>query len=62
MSLLTLIVTVVVVGVIMWLINTYVPMEPRIKQLLNAAVIIFLVLWILFNVLGVSFPDIRIGR
>lgn len=62
MSLLTLIVTIVVVGVIMWLINTYVPMEARIKQLLNGAVIIFLVLWILFSVLGVSFPDIRIGR
>jgi len=62
MSLITLIVTLVVVGVIMWLINAYIPMEPGIKKLLNIAVIIILVLWLLtaFGLLG-SLGDIRIG-
>jgi uncharacterized membrane-anchored protein len=61
MSLLTLIVVLVVVGVVMWAINTYIPMEAGIKKLLNVAVIVALVLWLLFSVFGVSFPNIRVG-
>ena len=63
MSLITLIVTLVVVGVIMWLINAYIPMEAGIKKLLNIAVIIILVLWLLtsFGLLG-GLSDIRIGN
>ena len=61
MSLLTLIVVIVVVGVLLWCINRYVPMQAEIKNLLNIAVVIFLVLWILFSVFGSHFPDIRIG-
>jgi len=61
MSLVTLIVVCVVVGLVMWLVNAYIPMEPRIKQVLNIAVVIFLVLWILFSVTGGHFPDIRVG-
>jgi uncharacterized BrkB/YihY/UPF0761 family membrane protein len=64
MSLVTLIVVVVIVGVVMWLINAYVPMEPRIKSLLNIAVLVVLVLWILSALFGFnlqSFPDIRVG-
>lgn len=52
MSLVTLIVVLVVVGLVLWLVNTYVPMAPGVKQLLNVAVVIFLVLWILFSVFG----------
>jgi hypothetical protein len=44
MSLITLIVVLVLVGVIMWAVNTYIPMEPMIKKILNIAVIIFLLL------------------
>lgn len=62
MSLITLIVTLVFVGVVMWAINAYIPMEPGIKRILNIAVIVFLCLWLAANVLGVSFPDIRIGH
>jgi hypothetical protein len=47
MSLLELIVVFVVVGLALYLINRYIPMEPRIKQLMNIAVIIVLVLWLL---------------
>lgn len=62
MSLVSLIVVLVVVGVILWLINTYLPMEPRIKTVLNAVVVVFLVLWLLqaFGLLG-SLHAVRVG-
>lgn len=47
MDLLTLIVTLVVVGVILWAVNAYIPMDPTIKRILNIAVIILVVLWLL---------------
>jgi hypothetical protein len=52
--LVTLIVTLVVVGIILWLVNTYIPMDPKIKQILNIVVVICVVLWLLrmFGVLG----------
>lgn len=63
MSLVTLIFVLVVVGIVLYLINRFIPMEPNIKQLLNIAVLIFLVVWILFGVFGTAFlSDIRIGR
>jgi len=55
MTLLTLILTILVVGVILWLINTYVPMQSTIKGILNAVVVIVLVVWLLnaFGLLGI---------
>ncbi len=47
---LNLIVTIVVVGVLLWAINAFVPMEGRVKQILNAVVVIGLVVWILRSV------------
>lgn len=47
MSLLGIIVALVVVGVVLWLVNTYLPIEGRIKQLLNGVVIIILIVWLL---------------
>ena len=41
MDLITLIVVLVFVGIALYLINAYVPMEPNIKRILNIAVIIF---------------------
>jgi len=61
MSLLTLIMVLVVVGVLMWAINAYLPMEAGIKRLLNIAVIVFLVIWLLYSLLPGGLPDIRIG-
>ncbi|MEI4234721.1 Thivi_2564 family membrane protein [Roseovarius sp. D22-M7] len=54
MSLINLVVTLVVVGVLLWAINTYVPMDRRIKQILNVAVVIVVILWLLrgFGLLG----------
>lgn len=62
MPLLTLIITLVVVGVGLWLINNYVPMDGKIKTILNVVVVIAVVLWLLsaFGVLG-SISNMRVG-
>ena len=52
MPLLTVIITIIVVGVLLWLINRYIPMQATIKNILNAVVVIILVLWLL-QVFGV---------
>ncbi|MGA3045448.1 MAG: Thivi_2564 family membrane protein [Terracidiphilus sp.] len=51
MPLVTVVITLLVVGVLLWLVNTYVPMQGTIKGLLNAVVVIAVVLW-LVNVFG----------
>jgi len=52
MSLLSLAVTLVLVGVLLWAVNTYIPMDAKIKNILNIVVVIAVVLWLL-NVFGV---------
>jgi undecaprenyl pyrophosphate phosphatase UppP len=54
MPLIHIVLVLIVVGVLMWLINSFIPMEPRIKGLLNAVVLIALVIWLLqaFGLLG----------
>ena len=47
MSLINLIIILIVVGVILWLINSYVPMDAKIKSILNVVVVIAVVLWLL---------------
>jgi len=47
MSLLGLVITLVVVGVLLWLMNTYVPMDAKIKNIINILVVVVVVLWIL---------------
>lgn len=47
MSLITLLLTLIVVGVLLWLINTYVPLDPKIKTIINVVVVIIVVLWLL---------------
>ncbi len=63
MSLITLVIVLVVVGVILWLINSYIPMQSTIKKILNVVVIIVVILWLLsaFGIIG-SLDTIRIGR
>jgi hypothetical protein len=62
-SLLTLIVVLIVVGVLLWLVNTYIPMDSKIKGILNAVVVILVILWLLqaFGLLG-TIGGIRVGR
>ncbi|MDR3527803.1 MAG: hypothetical protein P4L57_11025 [Rhizomicrobium sp.] len=63
MSLITVIAILIVVGVLLWLVNTYIPMQGTIKQILNAVVVIAVVLWLL-QMTGAlaTLRDIRIGR
>jgi len=51
---LSLIVTLIVIGVLLWAVNTYIPMDAKIKQVLNVVVIIIVILYVLsaFGVLG----------
>jgi hypothetical protein len=62
MPLLQLVIVLVVVGVILWVINNYIPMQSTIKKILNAVVVIGVILWLLsvFGVIG-SLQGIRIG-
>ena len=48
MSLISLAITLVVIGVLLWLVNTYIPMAGSIKKILNAVVVICVVVWLLF--------------
>lgn len=61
MSLIGLVVTLVVVGVLLWLLNNYVPMDAKIKNIINIVVVIVVVIWLLqvFGLLG-SLQGIRI--
>jgi hypothetical protein len=61
MSILTIIVVILVVGVVLWLINSFIPMQRTIKMILNAVVVIILVIWLLkvFGVLG-SLQNIQV--
>lgn len=47
MSLLTIIFAIVLVGLLLWVVNSLIPMEPTVKRILNVVVIIALVLWLL---------------
>jgi hypothetical protein len=62
MPLINLIIVLVVVGVILWLINRFIPMQSTIKTILNVVVIIVVAIWVLnaFGVLG-NLSAIRIG-
>ena len=60
MDLISLIIVLVAIGVILWLINTYIPMDEKIKNILNIVVVIAVVLWILS--MFVSIPRIHVGR
>jgi len=48
MSLISLAVTLIVIGVLLWLVNTYIPMDGKIKQILNVVVVVCVVAWLLF--------------
>jgi len=63
MPLVHLVIVLIVVGVVLWLINTYIPMQSTIKGILNLVVIIIVVLWLLsaFGIIH-SLQGIRIGR
>jgi hypothetical protein len=61
MPLITVVLTLIVVGVLLWLVNTYIPMDGKIKRILNFVVVVAVILWLLygFGILGNS-GDIRL--
>ena len=52
MSLISVVVALIVVGALLWLVNTYIPMDGKIKKVLNIVVMVVVVLWLL-NIFGV---------
>jgi LytS/YehU family sensor histidine kinase len=63
MSLISLIITLIVVGVLLGLVNNYIPLDGKIKRILNIVVVVAVVVWLL-NILGLmdSLRNLRIGR
>ena len=63
MPLLQVVVALIVVGILLWLVNRFIPMAGSIKSILNAVVVIAVVLWLL-NIFGVlqSLSNIHIGK
>jgi hypothetical protein len=63
MPLIQIVMVLIVVGVLLWLVNRFIPMQSTIKSILNAVVVICVVLWLL-NVFGLfsSFSHIRVGH
>jgi hypothetical protein len=61
MSVIGVVLTLVVVGVLLWLLNNYIPMDGKIKRILNAVVVIVVIIWLLqaFGLIG-SLQNIRI--
>jgi len=47
MSLLTILIVLVVAGILLWLINNYIPMDHKIKNIFNVVVVIAVVVWLL---------------
>jgi hypothetical protein len=63
MPLIQLVIVLVAVGVVLWVINAYIPMQTTMKKILNVVVIIAVVIWLLsvFGVIG-DLSKIRIGK
>ena len=63
MPLIQLVVTLIVVGILLWLVNTYIPMDAKIKKILNIVVVVVVILWLLtvFGVLD-GVRGIWVGR
>ena len=47
MTLVNVVIILIIVGVVLWLINRFIPMDSKIKQILNIVVVIAVVLWLL---------------
>jgi hypothetical protein len=63
MPLIQLVVILIVIGVLLWLVNNYIPMQGSIKRILNGVVVIAVILW-LVNVFGLFsyFSNFRVGK
>ena len=62
MPLISLVVTLIVVGVLLWLVNKYVPMDDKIKGILNIVVIVAVLIWLLYAFGLLPLGNIRVPR
>ncbi len=63
MSLISVAVTLIIVGVLLWLVNAYIPMDGKIKKILNVVVVICVIVWLLYAFGIISHTgDIRVPR
>jgi hypothetical protein len=62
MPLIQIVLLLIIVGVVLWLINQYLPMAASIKSILNAVVVVAVIIWLL-NVFGIlsTNPKIHLG-
>ena len=61
MDLISLVILLIIVGVLLWLINTYIPMDQKIKTIINIVVVLVIVLFIVRLFLP-DLPHIKVGR
>ena len=63
MPLVNVVITLMVVGILLWLVNRYIPMQGQIKGILNGVVVIVVVLWLLkvFGLFG-YLSQFRVGH
>ena len=63
MPLVNIVVTLCVVGVLLWLVNRFIPMQSQIKGILNGVVVVVVVLWIM-NIFGLFsyLSQFRVGH
>ena len=63
MPLVSVVVVLIIIGVLLWLVNTLIPIDAKIKNIINVVVIIAVVLWLLTLFIGPShLNDIKVGR
>ena len=63
MPLINIVITLIVVGVVLWLINNFIPMASSIKSILNIVVVVFVCVWLLQAVgLWNGLSSFRVGR
>jgi len=61
--LVSVVVVLIIIGVLLWLVNTLIPIDAKIKNIINVVVIIAVVLWLLTLFIGPShLNDIKVGR
>jgi hypothetical protein len=57
MPLFSILITLILVGIVLWLLNSYIPMDGKIKTILNVVVVIIVILWLLNAFAGFDFPS-----
>lgn len=62
MPILHILLVLVVVGLVLWLITTFLPIDARIKNIIVVVAIVLIVVWIIQILLGGTLMDVRVGR